>query len=51
MEGITFMGFKLKVEKFDEYLEDLRREYKVYAPVKLEGKGLLLIQILLGMKK
>ncbi|MBU3161168.1 anaerobic sulfite reductase subunit AsrA [Clostridium frigoris] len=33
------MGFKLKIEKFDEYLEILRHEYKVYAPVKLRGKG------------
>ena len=33
------MGFKLKIEKFDEYLENLRSEYKIYAPVKLKGKG------------
>ena len=33
------MGFKLKIEKFDEQLETLRREYKVYAPVRLKGKG------------
>jgi len=39
VEGVTFMGFKLKIEKFDECLERLRREYKVYAPVRLKGKG------------
>ena len=33
------MGFKLKIEDFDVYLESLRHEYKVYAPVKLKGKG------------
>lgn len=33
------MGFKLKIEKFDEYLQTLRHEYKVYAPVKVKGKG------------
>ncbi|MBU3192062.1 anaerobic sulfite reductase subunit AsrA [Clostridium bowmanii] len=33
------MSFKLKVEYFDEYLETLRRDYKVYAPVVLKGKG------------
>ena len=33
------MGFKLKVEEFDEYLETLRGEYKVYAPVMIKGKG------------
>jgi len=33
------MGFKLKIEKFDEHLEKLRDKYKVYAPVLLKGKG------------
>ncbi len=33
------MGFKLTIEKFDEYLEILRQEYLVYAPAILEGKG------------
>ncbi|MBW9170061.1 anaerobic sulfite reductase subunit AsrA [Clostridium estertheticum] len=33
------MGFRLKIEKFDEHLERLRDKYKVYAPVKLKGKG------------
>ncbi|MBU3098184.1 MULTISPECIES: anaerobic sulfite reductase subunit AsrA [Clostridium] len=33
------MGFKLNIKKFDEQLETLRQEYKVYAPVKLTGKG------------
>lgn len=39
MEAIIFMGFKLKIEKFDEHLERLRDKYKVYAPVLLKGKG------------
>ncbi|HEY8889498.1 MAG TPA: anaerobic sulfite reductase subunit AsrA [Clostridium sp.] len=33
------MSFKLKIEKFDEYLETLSQEYKVYAPVIIKGKG------------
>ncbi|MGV8981220.1 anaerobic sulfite reductase subunit AsrA [Clostridium sp.] len=33
------MGSKLTIEKFDEYLETLRREYVVYAPVMIKGKG------------
>ncbi|MBU3111627.1 anaerobic sulfite reductase subunit AsrA [Clostridium lacusfryxellense] len=33
------MGLKLTIEKFDQQLETLRQEYKVYAPVKIKGKG------------
>jgi len=33
------MGFKLTIKKFDEQLEILRQEYKVYAPVMIKGKG------------
>jgi anaerobic sulfite reductase subunit A len=33
------MGFNLTIEKFDEHLETLRREYNVYAPVMIKGKG------------
>jgi len=39
MEAITFMGFTLKIDKFDEYLNKLGHEYKVYAPVVIKGKG------------
>lgn len=33
------MGFKLKVEDFNEFLAEVSKDYKVYAPKVLEGKG------------
>ncbi|GKX67994.1 anaerobic sulfite reductase subunit AsrA [Inconstantimicrobium mannanitabidum] len=33
------MGFKLKVEDFNEFLEEVSKDYKVYAPKVLKGKG------------
>lgn len=33
------MGNKISVEKFDEYLKELKKDYKIYAPVIMEGKG------------
>lgn len=33
------MGIKLNVEKFDNYIKELKKDYKIYAPVLMEGKG------------
>lgn len=33
------MAYKLTVEKFNQYLADLEKEYILFAPVLLEGKG------------
>lgn len=33
------MGFKLNITEFDSYLESLSESYRLYAPVRQEGKG------------
>lgn len=33
------MGIKLSVEKFDKCIKELQKNYKIYAPVLMEGKG------------
>ncbi|TDT62291.1 anaerobic sulfite reductase subunit AsrA [Fonticella tunisiensis] len=33
------MGFRMDVERFDELLTELQKNYRIYAPVLLKGKG------------
>lgn len=33
------MGYQLTVEKFNQYLQTLKKEYRIFAPVLLTGKG------------
>ena len=33
------MGYKLSIENFNSALKELSKEYKIYAPKVLEGKG------------
>lgn len=33
------MGFEISNVEFDNFLKKLQEEYKIYAPVKLKGKG------------
>lgn len=33
------MGYQLTVEKFNQYLQTLKKEYRIFAPVLLAGKG------------
>jgi anaerobic sulfite reductase subunit A len=37
--GGNEMGFTVNVEKFDELLKELKKSYRIYAPVTMEGKG------------